>query len=380
MHAQKLESLGILAGGIAHDFNNLLTSILGNADLALGDLSPVAPACEPVQDIVRASRRAADLCRQMLAYSGKGRFIVQPVSLNEIVQEMANLLTVSVSKKAALRYELAPNLPAVKADATQLRQVVMNLVTNASEALDNESGVIALSSGVIDCDEAYLARLTGGGQHLPPGRYVYLEVNDTGQGMDPATLARIFDPFFSTKFTGRGLGLAAVLGIVRGHSGAIRVTSEPGKGTIFRVLLPVAAVAEERPKSQRPEAVSPNGNALVLLVDDEESILNMGRRILEKGGFRVTTARDGAEALEVFKLHQDEVRVVVLDLTMPNLDGEACFRELRRLDPNVKVIMTSGYDEQDIISRFGGKGLGGFMQKPYTSADLLPKLRQLIGQ
>lgn len=378
MHAQKLESLGVLAGGIAHDFNNLLTSILGNADLALAELSPVAPACEHVRDIVRASRRAADLCRQMLAYSGKGRFVVQPLSLNDIVREMAHLLSVSISKKAVLKYNLEPDLPFVRADATQIRQIVMNLITNASEAIGDRSGVIALTTGVMDCDASYLAGTTGASDHLEPGQYSYLEVSDTGHGMDRPTLDKIFDPFFTTKFTGRGLGLAAVLGIVRGHNGGIRVYSEPGKGSVFKMLLPACdAQLEARSTVQALEG-DWQGSGLILLVDDEESIRSMGRRMLEKGGFRVITASDGVEALELFKQHQQEVRLVVLDMTMPHMDGEVCFRELRRLQSNVKVIMTSGYNEQDIINRFVGKGLAGFLQKPYTIADLLPRIRELL--
>lgn len=378
MHAQKLESLGILAGGIAHDFNNLLTSILGNADLALGEMSPVSPACEHVKDIVRASRRAADLCRQMLAYSGKGRFVVRALSLNEVVKEMAHLLSVSISKKAVLKYNLEPNLPLVKADATQLRQVVMNLITNASEAIGDRSGVIALATGVMDCDAEYLTGVAGTGEQLAPGQYAYLEVSDTGIGMDHATIARIFDPFFTTKFTGRGLGLAAVLGIVRGHEGGIRVYSEPGKGSVFKMLLPSRDAQAEYSTNSRPPVQDWQGHGVILLVDDEESIRSMGRRMLEKSGFTVISATDGLDALALFKLHRHEVRLVLLDMTMPHMDGEACFRELRRIDPDIKVIMTSGYNEQDIISRFVGKGLAGFVQKPYTTADLLPKIRELL--
>ena len=380
MQAQKLESLGILAGGIAHDFNNLLTSILGNADLALRELSPVAPSCEHVEDIIQASRRAADLCRQLLAYSGKGRFVIQALSLNEIVTEMAHLLSVSISKKAVVKYHLSGNLPMVRADATQLRQVVMNLMTNASEAIGDRSGVIVLTSGVVDCDEQYLKDVTGGGDHLPAGQYAYLEVSDTGHGMDRETLARIFDPFFTTKFTGRGLGLAAVLGIVRGHQGAIRVYSEPGKGTTFKVLLPVCDQPAEPRGSLGTQLGDWKGQGLVLLVDDEETIRTMGRRMLERGGFKVVTAVDGLDAVEKFKQHQGKIRLVVLDMTMPHMDGDACFRELRALNPDVKVIMTSGYNEQEIIGRFLGKGLAGFVQKPYTMAELLPKIRESLGE
>ncbi len=227
-HAQKLESLGVLAGGIAHDFNNLLMAILGNADLALDDLSPHAPAHECIQEIEKASKRAAELAKQMLAYSGKGRFVIEPIDLNEFVDEMAHLLEVSVSKKALLKYNYADNLPAIDADATQVRQIIMNLITNASEAIGDRSGVIALSTGAMDCDRAYLDSANNPlraslDEPLLEGVYTYFEVADTGGGMDKETQEKIFDPFFTTKFTGRGLGMAAVLGIVRGHHGTIKV-------------------------------------------------------------------------------------------------------------------------------------------------------------
>jgi PAS domain S-box-containing protein len=380
MQTQKLESLGVLAGGIAHDFNNLLTTILGNVDLAMCELSPTSAERGFLSDIERASRRAADLCRQMLAYSGKGRFIVQPLSLNELVEEMTHLLSVSISKKAIINYNLAHGLSAVMADATQLRQVVMNLITNASEAIGDQSGVISLTTGAMDCDDAYLKGLESGGGSLPAGRYVYLEVGDTGHGMDRETMARIFDPFFTTKFTGRGLGLAAVQGIVRGHKGGLRVYSEAGKGTTFKVLLPAESRPAETLSAKAAADGTWQGHGLVLLADDEAPIRNMGRLMLERAGFQAITAADGREALELFRERQHDLRLVVLDLTMPYLDGEACFREMRRLAPEVKVIMTSGYNEQDVISRFVGKGLAGFVQKPYTSGDLIPKVRAALGE
>ncbi len=378
VQTQKLESLGVLAGGIAHDFNNLLTTILGNVDLALSALSPASPARGFVNDIERASRRAADLCRQMLAYSGKGRFIVQPLSINDLVEEMTHLLSVSISKKAIIKYNLAHGLPAVMADATQLRQVVMNLITNASEAIGDRTGVISLTTGAMDCDESYLKGVESGGGALPAGTYVYLEVSDTGHGMDRETMARIFDPFFTTKFTGRGLGLAAVQGIVRGHKGGLRVYSEAGMGTTFKVLLPADLRPAETVGADAPSKGTWSGHGLVLLADDEAPIRNIGRLILERLGFQVLTAADGRDALELFLKHQSEVRLVLLDMTMPHVDGEACFRELRRMVPGVKVIMTSGYNEQDVINRFVGKGLAGFVQKPYTSADLIPKVRAAL--
>ncbi|MBN1611880.1 MAG: response regulator [Polyangiaceae bacterium] len=380
MQAQKLESLGVLAGGIAHDFNNLLTSILGNADLALGELSPDARAREHVQDVVRASRRAAELCRQMLAYSGKGHFVVQSVSINDVVEEMTQLLLVSISKKVDLRYELCACLPPVQGDVTQLRQVVMNLITNASEAIGDQTGLITLRTGVTHCDERYLESLAGSGHRLAVGRHVYLEVTDTGRGMDRETLSRIFDPFFTTKFTGRGLGLAAVLGIARGHQGGIRVQSEPGQGTTFTMLLPASRKAGEKLRHPTPAPRNWRGHGWVLLVDDEEMIREVAGRMLEKSGFSVIVAADGLAAIEIFKERRDQIRLVVLDMTMPRMDGESCLKELRRLDPGVRVIMTSGYNEQDIVTRLVDQGPAGFLQKPFTSGDLLPKIRESLGE
>ena len=240
--AQKLESLGLLAGGIAHDFNNLLTAILGHANLALMDLAPESPVRDSLREIDKASVRAAELCRQMLAYAGKGRFVLEAINLSRLIEELAHLLHVSISKKILLRCHLAEKLPSINADPAELRQVAMSLVINAAEAVGDTEGVIAISTGVMQCSEEYLR-----GSHLtePPasGQYVFLEVVDTGCGMDAETRNRIFDPFFTTKFAGRGLGLAAVLGIVRSHRGTLRVESEPGCGTTFRVLFPTGAKA-----------------------------------------------------------------------------------------------------------------------------------------
>ncbi len=378
MQSQKLESLGVLAGGIAHDFNNLLTSILGNADLAGNELSPTNPARPYLGDIEQVARRAADLCKQMLAYSGKGRFVVQPISLNDVVREMGHLLSVSISKKVVLKYNFFADLPCVMADATQMRQVVMNLITNASEAIGAASGVVTLSTGVMDCDQAYLATVVDDHGTHPAGPYVYLEVSDTGCGMDSETVARIFDPFFTTKFTGRGLGLAAVLGIVRGHKGALRVYSEKGRGTTFKILLPVHEQTTPVAKPGQEEEWSWRGTGLILLADDEDSIRSMGRRLLERAGFEVVVAADGREAIDLFVSRRAEVRLVVLDMTMPHLDGEACYRELRRVDPTIKVIMTSGYSEQEVTNRFVGKGLAGFVQKPYKASELLSAIRNAL--
>ena len=377
LHSQKLESLGVLAGGIAHDFNNLLTGILGNADLAKTEMSPLAPSRASLEGIEVAARRAADLCRQLLAYSGRGRFVIEPLSLQELVEEMGHLLIVSISKKAVLKYHFSPGIPAVEADATQLRQVLMNLIVNASEAIGERSGVISIAVGLAHCEDDYLKGCFGA-DRLQPGDYVYLEVADTGQGMDKSTLERIFDPFFSTKFTGRGLGLAAVLGIMRGHHGAIRVYSEPGRGTTFKLLFPASESSVNARQTTAFKSAGYHASGKILLADDEETIRNLGRRMLQRAGFEVVLAADGREAIEKFTSDKDTISLVILDLTMPHADGEACYREMRRLKPGVKVILSSGYNEQDIVNRFAGKGLAGFIQKPYTTEELLDKIREAL--
>ena len=377
LHAQKLESLGVLAGGIAHDFNNLLMAIMGHTDLALAELSPVSPVREHLEEVEKASRRAADLCRQMLAYSGKGRFVIESLDLGEVVKEMADMLALSISKKANLQYRFSPDLPRIEADASQIRQVVMNLIINASEAIGDDPGIISLATGAMECDRAYLRGL-GEGDKLPEGRYVFLEVTDTGSGMDKEMRKKIFDPFFTTKFTGRGLGLAAVLGIVRGHRGTIKVYSEVGKGSTFKVLLPATGKAAMPVTGPKVPNEGWKGTGTVLLADDEEMVRQVGVSMLETLGFRVLTAADGQEAVEVFRAHMDEIRCVVLDLTMPRMDGEETFREIRRLHPGARVILTSGYNEQQVTQRFAGGGLAGFIQKPYKLNDFQSTLHQVL--
>jgi two-component system cell cycle sensor histidine kinase/response regulator CckA len=376
-HAQKLESLGVLAGGIAHDFNNLLTGILGNASLALMDLTGESPVRYSVEQIEVAARRAAELTNQMLAYSGKGRFVIRHIDLSRLVAEMANLLHVAISRKAVLRYQLATHLPAIEADASQIRQVVMNLITNASDAIGEQSGVIRIVTEVVDADRAYLAGCYLD-DNLPAGRYVCVEVSDTGCGMDEQTKAKIFDPFFTTKFTGRGLGLAAVLGIVRGHRGAIRVYTEPGRGTTFKVLLPCSEQAVAMPNANEKPVEAWRGSGTVLVVDDEASIRTVARAMLERVGFKVLTACNGAEGIEAFRQHAEEIVAVVLDLTMPDMEGEEAYRELRRIRADVRVILSSGYNEQEATNRFLGEGLAGFIQKPYQAATLYAKLREAL--
>ena len=377
-HAQKLESLGVLAGGIAHDFNNILAGIMGYADLAKVHLPASEPAQQDLDIIKKAVERAAHLTRQMLAYSGKGKFVIEAVSLSQIVEDLRAMLKISISKKATLNCNLAPNLPMIEADATQIHQIILNLVINASEALGEDSGVIAISTDTIRCSGTECATL--GGDELPEGLYVHLEVSDTGCGMDEQTLAKIFDPFFTTKFAGRGLGLAAVHGILRGHKGCIRVTSKPGQGTTFQVLFP--AIESPAPVSavESTPAKPWHGSGTVLVVDDEEIVRSLAKKMVETAGFSVLTANDGEEAVHLYREHQNEIACVLLDLTMPKMGGEEAFRAIRQVSPGVRVILSSGYSEETATGRFSGLGLAGFIQKPYQLDTMIAKLQAALGE
>jgi two-component system, cell cycle sensor histidine kinase and response regulator CckA len=377
-HSQKLESIGILAGGIAHDFNNILAAILGNTELALEGTPEFSPLRQRLDNINRASTRAAEICRQMLAYSGKGLFVVKPVDISEMVREMTGMLDVSISKKAVLNYNLSKELPYVEVDVAQMQQIIMNLVINASEAVGDKNGVINLSTGIIECDGRFMIENRMNGD-LPEGHYVYLEVQDTGCGMDQETLSKIFDPFFTTKFTGRGLGLSAVQGIIKSHNGGLSVLTEPGKGTVFKVLLPIPAQSEDSLLEEiKGHDVDWKGSGTILLVDDEEPIRSLGRQILEGMEFDVVLAADGKEALDVFNACKDEIVCVILDLTMPHMSGDEAYREMKLVKPGVKVIVSSGFSEHDVVRRFPEYGLSGFIQKPYKIDSLAGILKKVL--
>ncbi len=376
-HSQKLESLGVLAGGIAHDFNNLLTSILGYSELAKLASTPGSTIERYIDEALKGTLRAAELTQQMLAYSGKGQFVIQPLSLSAVVEDMGRLLEVSISKKCTLQYHFAPDLPNCEADATQMRQVIMNLIINASEAIGEHDGVISISTGEMHCDRDYLSE-TYLDDQLPEGRYVYLEVADSGCGMSEETKSKLFDPFFTTKFTGRGLGLAAVLGIVRGHQGAIKVDSEPGKGTRFRVLIPVGTEPALAEPAESDKASAWSGSGGVLIGDDEESVRERLGAAMDLMGFTVLTASDGREGVEVFRRECDRIQLVILDMTMPHLDGEQTFLEMRRIRPGVPTILCSGYDEQTVAGDFVDKGLASFIQKPCPYQQLKDAVRRAL--
>jgi PAS domain S-box-containing protein len=375
--AQKLEGLGVMAGGIAHDFNNLLTPILGSASLALLELPASSPAREQIEKIRKAALRAAALTNQMLAYAGAGPVHVEALDLSRVVREMAQLLESSISGQAALVYRLETNLPLIEADDAQLSQVVMNLLTNAVEAVGEGEGRIAIETGVSQVDASSGLQMVLG-EDLQEGAYVYLDVSDTGCGMDPDTRSRIFDPFYTTKFTGRGLGLAAVLGIVRGHRGAIEIDSEPGRGTCFRVLFPSAKArrAEDAPKSGAGR--SWRGSGTILVVDDDEGVRELAEESLKRAGLSVLCAGDGREGIEIFRKHGEEIRAVLLDRTMPDISGEEAFDEILRIRSDARIVLMSGYSEERAAQYFAGKDLAGFLQKPFLPETLVGEIRKAL--
>jgi len=378
--AQKLESLGVLAGGIAHDFNNLLVGVLGNAELALRHLAENdgdEALHQLLSDIRYAASSAAELTNQMLAYSGRGRFVIKSVCLNELLGEMAQLLQASISKKAVLEYELARPLRSVRADVAQLKQVIMNLITNASDAVDARGGRIVVRTGQRTIPKQRPLPLYDG-TDLSPGAYVFLSVSDDGAGMSEETLGRLFEPFYSTKFTGRGLGLSAVQGIVRGHQGGIIVDSQVGVGTSITVFLPSSDQVPERVPSSQAAPPDYAGRGLVLLVDDDERVRKVTELLLREVGFDVVTAETGDQALRLFASEPSRFRLVLLDLTMPDLSGDQVFERVRGLRPDIPVLVSSGYDEQDTMARFGG-GAVEFLPKPYRFEVLQRKLRKLCG-
>ena len=374
-----MESLGVLAGGIAHDFNNLLTAIMGNTGLALMSQRNEKKLKTNLVNIEKASLRAADLCKQLLAYSGKGQFVVEPLNLNTIVKEMSDLLNVSISRKISLVYEFTEKLPAFEADSTQIRQIVMNLITNASEAIGENVGTITISTGIANYDKKSIKNVFSDVDFLP-GEYLYLDVSDSGSGMDEETKSKIFDPFFTTKFTGRGLGLAAVLGIVRSHKGGISIRTEINKGTTFRILFPISDKKYKRHSIEKNESFNWKGKGTILVVDDEEDIRNFVSESLEQAGLQVLTAFDGKNAIDVYKENGKNINLILMDMTMPNLNGEETYRELQKIQPDIKVILSSGYSKEKALEKFSNNlSLCGFLQKPYKPNELIKKVKTILG-
>jgi signal transduction histidine kinase len=379
-HAQKLESLGLLAGGVAHDFNNLLTGILGNASLVLEVLHADSDVKGMLQDIIRASERAADLTRQLLAYAGKGKFVIEPVDASSLVRDISELLRASVPRSVELSLQLRSDLPAIEGDASQIQQLVMNLILNAVEATGERPGVVRVLTDV---------RRVGPGDRVKhyrpdppePGLYVSIAVMDDGCGMSDLVRAQIFDPFFTTKFTGRGLGLAAALGIVRGHRGAIGVESREGAGSVFTVLLPAHAAgaasrAPDHGHSLLPVAQTSAGT--VLIIDDEDVVRRAARATLEHFGYTVFEASDGRDGTDLFSRLHDRISVVLLDLTMPRMDGQEVWRYIRRVRPDMKIVVSSGFDEAEAMRQFSESTGLDFIQKPYTASALVRKIRATV--
>jgi two-component system CheB/CheR fusion protein len=378
-HTQKLESLGVLAGGIAHDFNNLLSGIMGNASLGLTELPDAAPARRYLREIVSASRRASNLTRQMLAYAGKGRFVVERIDLSQLVREIEPLIHTSIPKLVDIQLVLGTDLPAVEADPGQIQQLVMNLIINGAEAIgEGKPGAVWVRTDARDLNAEDILREFPHDQ-LSPGAYVGIEVCDTGSGMNEATKAKIFDPFFTTKFQGRGLGLAAVSGIVRTQKGAIHVFSAPGHGTSFQVLFPaVAAKAADR-TPRIPQMEAPAGGT-VLFVDDEEMLRSFAQAALEKTGWQVLLAENGAEGVRLFEEHQAAITLVVLDMTMPVMGGAEALDRIKAIRPSVPVILSTGYGESEAARLFAGKNIAGYLGKPYTVDQLMEMVAAVLSR
>jgi PAS domain S-box-containing protein len=375
--SQKLESIGLLAGGIAHDFNNLLVGVIGNASLAEDMLPPASPMAGILKGIVKSGEQAAHLTRQMLAYAGKGQFVLEAVDLTALVRETTVLIQTSISKKIALHFELASEIPAVEADPSQMQQVFMNLALNAAEAIGDEPGVVSVATGE-EVVTASHARDELEGWPIEPGPHVFLEVRDTGCGMDAEGRTRIYDPFFTTKFQGRGLGLAAVAGIVRSHKGAIRLVTARGAGSAFRVLFPAArATAAASPRQhRRKEDLA--GQGTVLVVDDEEAVRDLGRRSLARQGHEVLVAADGPAAIEIMRSYGSRIQLVVLDSGLPGMSGAETLAHLRELEPSLDVIVSSGYAQEEALHPFEGAPISGFIQKPYLAQDLARAVKSVL--
>ncbi len=373
--AQKLESIGVLAGGVAHDFNNLLTSILGNASLVLDHVPPSHPARPELDAIMAGAEKAAQLTSQLLAYAGKGQFVLEEVDLSSLVADILSLIRTSIPRSVRLHLALKPNLPAACGDGTQLQQLIMNLIINAAEAIGGQPGTIRINTGLQEISQYYIERNPmAADRDLAPGTYVYVEVRDTGCGMDEETKSRIFDPFFTTKFTGRGLGLAAVQGIVRGHRGVIELHSAPGRGTTFKVLFPAVA-AHDRHRRHEVLDEDLSGSGTILVMDEDDLICRMARSVLERYGYAVLLAANGQQAIDVFCRNAEEIAAVLLDVSLPELSGIATFEEIRALRPDMPVLVSSGYPESDVMRQFPAGAAPLFIQKPFTPRRIVEMIK-----
>ena len=379
VYAQKMESLGVLAGGIAHDFNNLLTVILGNVSLIQHASGSARPDPQCLSHIEMAATRAAELTQQMLAYAGRGTFQVCHLSLSNLANEMSSLLAASIPKTTHLVYDLAENLPTIKADATQLRQVIMNLVLNGSESLNGQTGFVRISTSVVHLNGSDLCDCLVSFSE-PDSAFVQLQVSDNGSGMDTATIEKMFDPFFSTKFSGRGLGLSTVLGIVRSHKGSIRVSASQGQGTRFDILLPISSQPEAADSEHDSLELIERGQGRVLVVDDELSVLNLMCRTLELAGLITEGVSDPAEAMQVITDGPLSFDCVITDMTMPEISGDELARRIRKLHPDLPIILCSGFNFNPPDSDDAPPAVTAFLKKPFSNGQLVDLALQLIAR
>ncbi len=379
VYAQKMESLGVLAGGIAHDFNNLLTVILGNVSLIQHASESGNPDPQCLNHIEIAAMRAAELTQQMLAYAGRGTFQVCHLSLSNLANEMSSLLAASIPKTTHLVFDLAEDLPAIKADATQLRQVIMNLVLNGSESLNGQTGFVRISTSVVQLSADDLCDCVVSFSE-PDSAFVQLQVSDNGSGMDTVTIEKMFDPFFSTKFSGRGLGLSTVLGIVRSHKGSIRVSASPSQGTRFDILLPISPQPEATESDNDAPELIERGQGRVLVVDDELSVLNLMCRTLELAGLIPVGISDPVEALQVITDGPLSFDCVITDMTMPALSGDELARRIRDLHPELPIILCSGFNFSQPDSEDALSAVTAFLKKPFSNGQLVDLTVQFIAR
>jgi len=383
--AQRLESLGAMAGGIAHDFNNSLMVVLGYLEMARDDTEEAAPIRAYLDQCETALERPVSLAQQMLAYSGKGYLAIRTVDPESVIQDTVGLLTSAIAENISLLFNIEPNLPKIQGDPSHLQQILTHLVVNAAESYDEKTaGEVTLLAGVRYFDEDALSQTLKDvwlNYETPfvETDYVYIDITDTGCGMDSEVRKRVFEPFFSTKFVGRGLGLSAVFGMVRGHRGYIRVDSQPGQGTTVRVLFPVKAATESPKKVQAQTAETlARGTGQILLVEDETPVREMVRQMLARLGYSVISASGGSEAVRLYRDNRTDIDLVLSDMSMPGLNGVELMRKLREIDDTVKVVLSSGYSTEDLQHRFPLEGFAGFLQKPFRMAELGTLLHEVL--
>lgn len=377
--SQKLESLGLIAGGVAHDFNNLLGGISGNAELAEIKSNQSAEIKEFLKNIITACKRGGELCNQLMAYSGKGYLELTVCDLNEIIEELHPLIGVSLNKSAEVKYDLNKSILPVEVDSVQIRQIIMNLLTNASDALGDKPGIISVETGVFHLDPIFMQGNFWGADSIQEWKdYNYVKVEDNGSGMTQETISKIFDPFFTTKFSGRGLGLAAVLGIVQAHNGALKVSSHPGDGSCFWFLLPTSHKRKSKKKKSIKVSKKWKGHGTVLIADDESDLRDALNHYSKCNGFKTLLAKDGLEAIEIFKEHKDEISIVLLDMTMPRMNGKELYDEIIKLTPDMRVILMSGYTEKKIEQEMNLSKSIAFIKKPFRLVELKNVMQKLF--